>query len=68
MIREAVDAYLVEDKPDPDAALDEAFGSLPELELPSRDLPLDPYVLGVWLGCGIEDDAVVASGLIAAAV
>jgi hypothetical protein len=37
MIREAVDAYLVDDRPDPDAALDEAFGTLPELELPSRD-------------------------------
>jgi hypothetical protein len=37
MIREAVDAYLAEDRPDPDAALDEAFGSLPGLELPSRD-------------------------------
>lgn len=37
MIREAVDAYLAEDRPDPDAALDDAFGALPELELPSRD-------------------------------
>jgi len=37
MIREAVDAYLVDDRPDPDTALDEAFGSLPELEVPSRD-------------------------------
>ena len=37
MIREAVDAYLVDDRPDPDAALNEAFGAMPELELPSRD-------------------------------
>jgi len=37
MIREAVDAYLVDDRPDPDAVLDDTFGSLPELELPSRD-------------------------------
>lgn len=37
MIREAVDAYLVEDRPDTDAALNETFGTLPDLELPSRD-------------------------------
>lgn len=37
MIREAVDAYLVEDRPDAQAALDQTFGSLPNLELPSRD-------------------------------
>ena len=37
MIREAVDAYLVDDRPDPDAALDETFGTLPDLELPNRD-------------------------------
>jgi hypothetical protein len=37
MIREAVDAYLVEGEPDAQAALDATFGSLPELELPDRD-------------------------------
>jgi hypothetical protein len=37
MIREAVDAYLADDQPNPDVALDEAFGSLPDFELPSRD-------------------------------
>jgi hypothetical protein len=37
MIREAVDAYLADDHLDVDAALDETFGTLPELELPSRD-------------------------------
>jgi hypothetical protein len=37
MIREAVDIYLADDGTDPDAALDATFGSLPELELPSRD-------------------------------
>lgn len=37
MIREAVDVYLADDRPDPDAALDETFGTLPGLELPSRD-------------------------------
>lgn len=36
MIREAVDAYLA-DGPDAQAALDETFGTLPELQLPSRD-------------------------------
>ncbi len=37
MIREAVDAYLADDRPDVDAVLDETFGALPELALPSRD-------------------------------
>jgi len=37
MIREAVDVYLADDRPDPDAALDEAFGTLPDLELANRD-------------------------------
>lgn len=37
MIREAVDAYLADHKPDAQAALDETFGTLPDLELPSRD-------------------------------
>lgn len=37
MIREAVDAYLADDRPDTDAALDETFGTLPDLEPPSRD-------------------------------
>ncbi|MEP7378124.1 MAG: ribbon-helix-helix domain-containing protein [Chloroflexota bacterium] len=37
LIREAVEAYLVDDKVDIDAALDETFGTLPDLELPSRD-------------------------------
>jgi hypothetical protein len=36
MIREAVDAYLAGDQPDPEAALDDTFGTLPELELPDR--------------------------------
>ena len=36
MIREAVDAYLAGDRPDPEAALDDTFGTLPELELPDR--------------------------------
>lgn len=37
LIREAVDAYLADDRPDVQAALDDTFGTLPELELPSRD-------------------------------
>jgi hypothetical protein len=37
MIREAVDVYLADDRPDPDQALDETFGTLPELEVPTRD-------------------------------
>ncbi len=37
MIREAVDAYLADDAPDTQAALDETFGTNPELEIPDRD-------------------------------
>lgn len=37
MIREAVDAYLADDRPNLQAALDETFGTLPDLELPTRD-------------------------------
>jgi hypothetical protein len=37
MIREAVDVYLADDRPDPDQALDETFGTLPELEVPTRN-------------------------------
>jgi predicted DNA-binding protein len=37
LIREAVEAYLADDTADLDAALDETFGVLPELELPKRD-------------------------------
>jgi hypothetical protein len=37
IIREAVDAYLVDDRSDVQAALDETFGAAPDLELPSRN-------------------------------
>lgn len=37
LIREAVDAYLADDMPDTDAALDESFGAVPDLSVPSRD-------------------------------
>lgn len=37
MIREAVDAYLADDRPDTDAALDESFGAAPDISMPSRD-------------------------------
>ncbi len=36
MIRDAVDAYLVGETPDLGDALDQTFGSLPDLELRSR--------------------------------
>lgn len=36
MIRDAVDAYLVDEGPDLGDALDQTFGSLRELDLPSR--------------------------------
>jgi hypothetical protein len=37
LVREAVDAYLDRDRPDPRPALDATFGVLPELTVPSRD-------------------------------
>jgi hypothetical protein len=37
MIREAVDAYLEDEPGAVGDALDETFGSLPELQVPSRD-------------------------------
>lgn len=37
MVREAVDEYLAHTPTDPRAALDETFGSLPNLDVPSRD-------------------------------
>lgn len=37
VIREAVDAYLAESPQDMDTALNEAFGALPDLVVPSRD-------------------------------
>jgi predicted DNA-binding protein len=37
LIREAVEAYLADDTADLDAALEETFGAIPDLELPSRD-------------------------------
>ncbi len=37
MIREAVDAYLADDHPDVDVVLEETFGALPLLTVPSRD-------------------------------
>ena len=37
LIREAVEAYLADDRAEVEAALDETFGAMPELELPNRD-------------------------------
>lgn len=37
VVREALDAYLADDAADAVRALDETFGSLPDLEVPSRD-------------------------------
>lgn len=36
LIREAVDAYLAGSAGDPDEALEATFGSIPDLEVPSR--------------------------------
>jgi hypothetical protein len=32
------------------------------LDLPEADLPIDPYVLGAWLGDGASDEASLAAG------
>lgn len=34
----------------------------PTLELPERSLPIDPYVLGLWLGDGLKNQGVIVSG------
>ena len=36
MIREAVDIYLADDQSDIEAALEDTFGKLPDLEVPPR--------------------------------
>lgn len=36
VVREAVDAYVAEAPPDVEVVLDEAFGSMPDLEVPAR--------------------------------
>jgi len=36
LIREAVDTFVSEIAPDPEAALEDTFGSMPELEVPER--------------------------------
>jgi hypothetical protein len=37
IIREALDAYLQHELPDPEDALDSTFGAMPDLFIPSRD-------------------------------
>ena len=37
MIREAVDGYLADGEPDVQAALDDTFGTIPDLTVPPRD-------------------------------
>jgi hypothetical protein len=37
VVRLALDDYLEDKAPSPDAALRETFGTLPDLEVPSRD-------------------------------
>ena len=37
LIREALDAYVEERRPDPASALDSTFGAHPDFEPPSRD-------------------------------
>ena len=37
LIREAVDVYLSDDRPDADAVLDDSFGALADFRAPSRD-------------------------------
>jgi hypothetical protein len=37
LVREAVDAYLAHTASDPDVVLDDTFGSIPDLQIPSRE-------------------------------
>ena len=37
LVRQAVDAYLADRSSDPAGALNETFGALPKIEVPSRD-------------------------------
>lgn len=37
LVKEAMDSYLDESVPDPETALSATFGSIPNLEVPSRD-------------------------------
>jgi hypothetical protein len=37
IVRRALDRYLDEEAPDPSAALEETFGSVPDIEPPSRN-------------------------------
>lgn len=37
LIREAVDAFLANARPDPAKALEESFGAFPQLEVPPRE-------------------------------
>lgn len=34
----------------------------PALETPERKLPIDPYILGLWLGDGLKNQGVIVSG------
>jgi hypothetical protein len=37
IVRRALDRYLEQETPDPSASLEETFGSIPDVEPPSRD-------------------------------
>ncbi len=37
LIRQAVDQFLAEDEPDPTAALESTFATMPDLQVPDRD-------------------------------
>jgi len=37
LVRQAIDAYLADRSADPVSALNDTFGALPRLEVPSRD-------------------------------
>jgi metal-responsive CopG/Arc/MetJ family transcriptional regulator len=37
IVRDALDAYLAAQRPDPDAALAATFGSMPDLSVPQRE-------------------------------
>ena len=45
-----------------DGALNHAVGVAGPLDLPARDLPIDPYVLGYWLGDGSSNSGSITVG------
>lgn len=39
-----------------------AIKCAPALDMPESELPIDPYIFGLWLGDGLKNQGVIASG------